>query len=52
MFPTTDYAYYDATGKLLFTSIGGAAGMLASDEDNVLVQVKTADGYAFYRVQK
>lgn len=52
LFPTTDYAYYDATGKLLFTSIGGAAGMLASDEDNVLVQVKTADGYAFYRVQK
>ena len=51
-YPTTDYAYYDASGKLLFTSVGIRARQIASSDDYTVMQVSTADGYAFYRVRK
>lgn len=50
--PKTEFAYYDASGKLLFTSVGGPARQITSNDDYVLMQVGTADGYTFYRLRK
>ena len=51
-YPASVYSYYDASGKLLFTSKGSSALRIASTEDCEIVQVSTADGNAYYRLKK
>ena len=48
----TEYRYYDATGKLLFTSYGSSATRLAKGDQYALMRVTLSDGKsAFYRMQ-
>lgn len=51
-FPDTTYSYYDASGNLLFTSVGLTASTIAYGNDWCIMSVRTADGYTFYRVQR
>lgn len=50
-YPETTYSYYDATGNLLFTSVGSTASVVASGENYCIMRVRTTDSYAYYRVQ-
>lgn len=50
-YPETTYSYYDASGNLLFTSVGSTATTVANGEDYCIMRVKTTDSYAYYRVQ-